>query len=63
MCAGYGERRLTAPGIDAHGIGDYMTAHTVLKAHARVYHLYDTVYRKRQKGTQKLKVVNASDRR
>jgi beta-glucosidase/6-phospho-beta-glucosidase/beta-galactosidase len=50
MCAGYGERRLTAPGIDAHGIGDYMTAHTVLKAHARVYHLYDTVYRKRQKG-------------
>ncbi|XP_021923731.1 lactase-phlorizin hydrolase-like isoform X2 [Zootermopsis nevadensis] len=51
FCAGYGEWRAGAPGIDAHGIGDYMSAHTVLHAHARVYHLYDNVFRKKQKGT------------
>lgn len=63
FCAGYGERRASAPGIDAHGIGDYMAAHTVLHAHARVYRLYDTVFREGQKGTQIQQVVIGSDRR
>jgi beta-glucosidase/6-phospho-beta-glucosidase/beta-galactosidase len=49
--AGYGQPNATAPGIDAHGIGEYMAAHTVLLAHARVYHMYDEVFRNRQKGT------------
>ncbi|EFA10659.1 myrosinase 1 [Tribolium castaneum] len=34
-----------APGIDL-----YTCAHVVLKAHAKVYHIYDTFYRKTQKG-------------
>lgn len=61
FCAGYGEWRAGAPAIDAHGIGDYMAAHTVLHAHARVYHLYNKVFRKKQKGTQILQVVCGSD--
>jgi beta-glucosidase/6-phospho-beta-glucosidase/beta-galactosidase len=49
---GYGKPIPMAPGIDDHGIGEYMAAHTVLLAHARVYHMYDKVFRKLQKGTQ-----------
>ncbi|PNF19653.1 Myrosinase 1 [Cryptotermes secundus] len=50
FCSGYGEQRQSAPGIDAHGIGDYLCGHTVLHSHARVYHLYDKVFRKKQRG-------------
>jgi beta-glucosidase/6-phospho-beta-glucosidase/beta-galactosidase len=60
FCAGYGERRAGAPGIDAHGIGDYLSAHTVLHAHARVYHLYDKVFRKKQKGIIKIMKIKNS---
>lgn len=37
--AGYGDS-VHAPGIDAHGVGEYLCAHNVLKAHAVVYHTY-----------------------
>ncbi|XP_049836770.1 myrosinase 1-like [Schistocerca gregaria] len=41
----------TAPGLRAPGIGDYLATHTVIKAHARVWHLYDEQYRATQNGS------------
>lgn len=41
-----------APGILSPGVGDYLCGRTVLLAHARVYHLYDQVFRKVQKGNR-----------
>lgn len=38
-CDGYGSPT-DAPGIDFHGIGEYLCGHNLLKAHAVVYHLY-----------------------
>ncbi|XP_063232318.1 myrosinase 1-like isoform X2 [Bacillus rossius redtenbacheri] len=39
-----------APGVDAPGVGGYLVAHNILKAHARVYHLYRQHFRGEQKG-------------
>ncbi|XP_066994557.2 myrosinase 1 [Anabrus simplex] len=40
-----------APGINLHTQGgDYLAVHTILKAHAQVYHLYDKNYRPSQRG-------------
>ncbi|XP_049939139.1 myrosinase 1-like [Schistocerca serialis cubense] len=39
-----------APSQNASGIGDYLSTHTVIKAHARVWHLYDEQYRATQNG-------------
>lgn len=41
---GYGERN-KAPAVNSNGIGDYLCMHNVLKAHARVYHVFDNEYR------------------
>lgn len=41
-----------APVLNMSGVGEYLCAHTVLKAHAKVYHLYDEVYRLAQNGTK-----------
>ncbi|XP_047122096.1 myrosinase 1-like [Schistocerca piceifrons] len=38
----------TAPGLRAPGIGDYLATHTVIKGHARFWHLYDKQYRATQ---------------
>lgn len=46
---GYGSK-LFAPALDDHGVSDYIAAHNVLRAHAKVYRLYDTVYRPEQCG-------------
>ncbi|XP_049836586.1 myrosinase 1-like [Schistocerca gregaria] len=40
-----------APGQNASGIGDYLATHAMLKAHARVWHLYDEQYREAQNGS------------
>ncbi|XP_049939143.1 myrosinase 1-like [Schistocerca serialis cubense] len=40
-----------APGQNASGIGDYLATHAMLKAHARVWHLYDEQYRATQNGS------------
>ncbi|XP_047004240.1 myrosinase 1-like [Schistocerca americana] len=40
-----------APSQPAPGIGDYLAAHTLLKAHGRVYRLYDQQYRAAQNGS------------
>ncbi|KAK4883856.1 hypothetical protein RN001_000127 [Aquatica leii] len=39
-----------APAIVSDGIGNYICGHNVLKAHARAYHLYDTIYKPTQRG-------------
>lgn len=46
---GYGNV-LKAPALNLTGIADYMCTHTVLKSHAKVWHLYDEEYRATQKG-------------
>lgn len=48
---GYGDI-LKAPLVNATGIGEYLCTHNVLKAHARVYHVYDAEYRPTQEGNQ-----------
>ncbi|XP_047096588.1 myrosinase 1-like [Schistocerca piceifrons] len=40
-----------APNQNASGIGNYLTGHTILRAHALVYRLYDEQYRATQNGT------------
>ncbi|XP_047004347.1 myrosinase 1-like [Schistocerca americana] len=42
---------LVAPAQTAPGIGDYLATHTVIKSHARVWHLYDEEYRASQNGS------------
>lgn len=39
-----------APGIQGNGVAEYLAAHTLLKAHARVYHIYDEEFRPAQRG-------------
>ncbi|KAF2887788.1 hypothetical protein ILUMI_18385, partial [Ignelater luminosus] len=39
-----------APGYESSGIGDYLCAHNLIKAHARAYHLYDKEFRPKQNG-------------
>ena len=44
-----------APGVaDPNGTYLYIAGHTILKAHAAVYHLYDEEYRAKQNGTRLL---------
>lgn len=50
MCEyGYGNG-LFAPAVDLTGIGDYLCEHNALKAHARIYHLYQTYFKQIQQG-------------
>ncbi|KAJ3649784.1 hypothetical protein Zmor_021507 [Zophobas morio] len=44
---GYG---VFAPGVNSDGIDSYKCAHTVLKSHARAYHIYDEEFRPTQNG-------------
>nr|CAD7585772.1 unnamed protein product [Timema genevievae] len=39
-----------APAVDAPGVGNYLASATILKAHARAYHLYDDEFRAEQNG-------------
>ncbi|XP_054588997.1 lactase-like protein isoform X2 [Nothobranchius furzeri] len=39
-----------APGLRLKGAGAYRAAHHIIKAHAKVWHTYDTQWRGRQKG-------------
>ncbi|XP_025784620.1 lactase-phlorizin hydrolase [Puma concolor] len=47
--AGYGTGR-HAPGISDPGVASFKVAHLVLKAHARVWHHYNSHYRPQQQG-------------
>ncbi|KRT82775.1 glycoside hydrolase, partial [Oryctes borbonicus] len=46
---GYG-KGINAPNINSSGIGDYLCGRTLLLAHARAYHLYNSKYRHRCRG-------------
>lgn len=46
-----------APAANSPGVGLYRAAHNMIKAHARVYHLYDQ-YRPKQKGEVNLYEVS-----
>ncbi|CAG9794817.1 unnamed protein product [Diatraea saccharalis] len=57
---GYGATRM-APGINARGIGEYLSTKNMLMAHARAWHLYDKEYRSKQNG--KIGITIATDYR
>lgn len=40
-----------APGLEMSGLADYQCSHNLLKAHAKVYHMYNEEYRPSQKGS------------
>lgn len=44
---GYG---INPPGYISNGVGNYLCAHTILKAHAKAYHIYDEEFRAKQNG-------------
>ncbi|XP_021923725.1 lactase-phlorizin hydrolase-like [Zootermopsis nevadensis] len=47
---GYASDTGMAPSINTPGIGDYLTAHTVIHAHAKAYHVYKNEFREKQGG-------------
>lgn len=47
---GYASDTGMAPSINTPGIGDYLTAHTVIHAHAKAYHVYKNEFREEQGG-------------
>lgn len=47
---GYGDVE-NAPALNLTGVGEYMCAYNVLKAHASVYRLYNESFKPAQKGT------------
>lgn len=50
LCSnGYGDN-VHAPGIDQHGIGEYLCVHNILKAHATAYRLYESSFKQRFNG-------------
>ncbi|KAJ3659573.1 hypothetical protein Zmor_011256 [Zophobas morio] len=40
----------TAPGYKSSGLAEYKCTHTLIKAHARAYHVYDEEFRTQQQG-------------
>lgn len=51
------EGTIFAPGLNSTGIGGYMAAHNLIKAHARAYHLYEKHYRSKQKGKPRFRIL------
>lgn len=52
---GYGSKTL-APALSSSGLAEYQCAHNLLKAHAKVYHMYNDNFRHIQKGAIKQNV-------
>ncbi|XP_074085805.1 cytosolic beta-glucosidase-like isoform X1 [Macrotis lagotis] len=44
------EKGLFPPGVPNLGTGAYQTAHNMIKAHAKAWHSYDSLFRKKQNG-------------
>jgi hypothetical protein len=42
---GYATDTRMAPSINIPGIGDYLTAHTVIIAHASIYRMYEKKFK------------------
>lgn len=55
---GYGGIK-KAPALESSGVADYQCGYNLLKAHASAYHLYDKMYRPRQKGKRILVFYSA----
>jgi len=47
---GYASDTGMAPSINTPGIGDYLTARTVILAHANIYHMYEREFKQEQQG-------------
>jgi hypothetical protein len=47
---GYASETGMAPSINTPGIGDYLTAHTVILAHANIYRMYEREFKQVQQG-------------
>jgi beta-glucosidase/6-phospho-beta-glucosidase/beta-galactosidase len=47
---GYDGNESRAPGVNARGIGGYLAVHTIIRAHAKAYRLYDREFRSKQEG-------------
>jgi len=47
---GYTSDTEMAPSINTPGIGDYLTARTVLLAHANIYRMYEREFKQEQQG-------------
>jgi hypothetical protein len=47
---GYASDTGMAPSINTPGIGDYLTARTVIIAHANIYHMYEREFKQQQQG-------------
>jgi hypothetical protein len=47
---GYASDTGMAPSINTPGIGDYLTARTVVLAHAKIYRMYETEFKDEQQG-------------
>lgn len=52
---GYGYKQnasvIVAPMISQSGVADYLAAHTLLRAHAKVYRLYDSKFKLKYGGS------------
>jgi hypothetical protein len=55
--SGYASDTGMAPSIKTPGIGDYLTAHTVILAHANIYRMYEREFKEEQKGRSAAKTV------
>ncbi|XP_033609437.1 myrosinase 1 isoform X3 [Cryptotermes secundus] len=53
---GYDGNESRAPGVDARGIGGYLAVHTIIRAHAKAYRLYDKEFRSKQEGKVSLSI-------
>ncbi|XP_021942206.1 myrosinase 1-like [Zootermopsis nevadensis] len=47
---GYNAARPFAPGVEAKGVGHYLAAHTLIRAHAKAYRLYEKKFKADQEG-------------
>jgi beta-glucosidase/6-phospho-beta-glucosidase/beta-galactosidase len=50
VALGYDGDVYRAPAVDARGFGGYLAVHTILRAHAKAYRLYDRTFRSKQEG-------------
>lgn len=49
VTSGYGSTA-KAPAVNKHGVGEYVSGHNLLKAHAKAYRIYENEFKTSQKG-------------
>ena len=55
--SGYESENGHAPAIDLQGYGRYLAAHTLIKAHAKAYHLYADEFKAEQQGASHYNLI------